>query len=54
MSGQERVTAVVHCRRFVNQCFSPFSAGLLEEGVYKALCWESSCYSQAVNQVVEQ
>jgi len=41
-------------RMFVDQCFRPFSAALIDDGVYKALCKESGRYIQAVNNAVEQ
>jgi len=41
------------CRAFVDQCFRPFSAALLDDGVYKMLCKETNQYIQAVNSVVE-
>jgi len=42
------------CRVFIDQCFRPFSATLLDDGVYKTLCKETNRYIQAVNSAVEQ
>ena len=42
------------CRVFVDQCFRPFSAALLDDGVYKTLCKETNRYVQDVNSAVEQ
>ena len=41
-------------RVFVDECFRPFSAALLDDGVYSTLCKETSRYIQAVNTAVEQ
>ena len=44
----------VFYRVFVDQCFRPFSATLLDDGVYKTLCKETNCYVQAVNNAVDK
>ena len=44
----------IFCRLFVDQCFRPFSASLADEGVYKALCWESTSYTKSVNEAMDR
>jgi len=39
---------------FIDQCFRPFSAALLDDGVYKTLCKETNRYIQDVNSAVDQ
>ena len=46
--------AICIYRVFIDQCFRPFSAALLDDGVYKTLCKETNRYVQAVNSAVEQ
>lgn len=41
-------------RRFVEQCFGPFSAGLSEDGVYKDLMKETKQYQQLLLQEVDK
>lgn len=41
-------------RKFVEKCFRPFSAGLIEEGVYKQLSLETAQYTTDLRMKVEE
>ncbi|XP_067672611.1 uncharacterized protein [Haliotis asinina] len=41
-------------RKFIEQCFKPFSSGLVEEGVYKRLCDETAQYKTDLMKKAEE
>ncbi|RUS83688.1 hypothetical protein EGW08_008536, partial [Elysia chlorotica] len=59
MAWQKNVMAVIEAprdtyRRFVEQCFQPFSGVLSEQGVYKQLCQETANYVSQLRDKVSQ